>query len=87
MATRKAEEDVLARTEAERKIGEELQSLGLIDDTTNETAGLARELLNVLAKAVQFETGTSKDPDRNEVPMRRLVLTFNWEVDPSRVGK
>lgn len=84
---RKATEDVLARTEAERQIGDVLESEGLIDSSTHEPTEVGRAVLNALGKAVEFETGTSKDPDRNAVAMRRLVITTAWEVDPNGVAK
>lgn len=79
---RKAQEDVLARTEAERFIGDELEATGLIDSSANEPTEAGKRLLDQVAKAVEFERGTSKDPDRNTVPMRRLVITGPWTVDP-----
>lgn len=78
---RKAQEDVLARSEAERVVGDEMEAVGLIGgDTLPAEAG--RLLLNRVAKAVEFEHGTSKDPDKNTVPMRRLVITGPWVVNP-----
>jgi hypothetical protein len=82
---RKATEDVLARTEAERYVGDELKALELINSSTQEPTDAGRQLLGQIAKTVEFETGTSKDPDRNVVPMRRLVITTGWTVDPNGV--
>jgi hypothetical protein len=82
MATRKATEDVLARTEAERAVGDELEALGLIDSALNEPTEAGRKLLDQIGMYVQFETGDSKDPDKNIVPMRRIVITGPWRVDP-----
>jgi hypothetical protein len=84
---RKANEDVLARTEAERQIGDVLEREGLIDSSTHEPTEVGRKVLNALAKTVEFETGTSKDPDRQAVAMRRLVITTAWEVDPNGTSK
>lgn len=84
---RKANEDVLARTEAERQIGDVLEREGLIDSSAYEPIAAGRAVLNALGKAVEFETGTSKDPDRNAVAMRRLVITTPWEVDPNGTSK
>jgi hypothetical protein len=84
---RKANEDVLARTEAERLVGDEMEALGLIDSSANEPVDAGRRLLNQIGKTVEFETGTSKDPDRNAVAMRRLVITTPWEVDPNGTSK
>jgi hypothetical protein len=84
---RRTNEDVLARTEAERQIGDVLEREGLIDSSTHEPTAVGRTVLNALAKAVEFETGTSKDPDRNAVAMRRLVITTAWEVDPNGTSK
>lgn len=84
---RKATEDVLARTEAERQIGDVLEAEGLIDSSTYELAAAGRAVLNALGRFVEFETGTSKDPDRQAVAMRRLVITTAWEVDPNGVAK
>lgn len=87
MATRKTQDDALARTEAERWVGEELESTGLIDSDTDEPTVAGRTLLNQIAKTVEYERGTSKDPDRNEVPMKRLVITTNWVVDGAALRK
>jgi hypothetical protein len=84
---RKATEDVLARTEAERQIGDVLEREGLIDGSTHEPTEVGRAVLNALGRFVEFETGTSKDPDRQAVAMRRLVTTGPWEVDPNGVAK
>jgi hypothetical protein len=84
---RKANEDVLARTEAERQIGDILEAESLIDSSTYEPTAVGKSVLDALGKAVEFETGTSKDPDRQAVAMRRLVITGAWEVDPNGVGK
>lgn len=77
---RKATEDALARTAAERFVGEELVDCQIVEELDGiEPAG---RLLGQVAKTVEFERGTSKDPDKNTVPMRRLVITGPWEVDP-----
>lgn len=78
---RKATEDVLARTEAERQIGDALEALGLIDSSTHEPTEAGLKLLGIIGKAVEFERGTSKDPDKEVVPMRRIVITGPWQVD------
>lgn len=79
---RKAQEDALARTEAERLVGGQLEDLNLIDNGEVEPTEAGRQLLSQVAKTVEFERGTSRDPDRNTVPMRRLVITTGWVVDP-----
>lgn len=84
MTTRKATEDVLARTEVEREIGDVLFEEGLIGPETDAVA-VGRKVLAALAKTVEFETGTSKDPDRQVVPMRRAVITGPWLVDPTQI--
>jgi hypothetical protein len=86
MATRKVEDDVMARTEAERVIGDALAEAGLTDAGDSATEE-GRTVLGLIAKAVQFEKGESKDPDRHVVGMRRLVITGPWTVDPDAVGK
>lgn len=83
MATRKAQDDVLARTESERELAAVLVDEGVV--SVDEAIDVARKVLGVLAKAVQFETATSKDPDRNIVANRRLVITGPWTVDPNGV--
>lgn len=87
MATRKVTDDALARTAAERAIGEILIDEGFVPiEASPEPGEMGRRVLGVLAKAVQFETGESKDPDRQVVPMRRLVITGVWEVDPDALS-
>lgn len=80
---RKAQEDVLARTEAERFVGDAMEAAGIIDSTVMEPAETGRLLLDHVAAAVEFETGISKDPERKPVAMRRLVITGPWVVDPT----
>lgn len=88
MAKRKAEEDVLARTAAERELGEILIDQGFAPiESDPDPAEMGRRALSVFAKAVQFETGESTDPDRQKVAMRRVVITGPWEVDPEAVAK
>jgi hypothetical protein len=82
MARRKATDDVMARTEAERVLGNEMEATGTIDSTNIEPAEAGRRVLDQVAAAVEFETGVSKDPDGKQVPMRRLVITGPWTVDP-----
>jgi hypothetical protein len=85
MATRKATEDVMARTEAERILAEEMSAVGVAGD--EEVLAAAREVLGQLAETVEYERGTSVDPDRKKVPMRRLVTTGPWLIDPDAVNK
>jgi hypothetical protein len=59
----------------------------VIDSSTHEPTEVGRKVQNALFKTVEFETGTSKDPDRQAVAMRRLVITTAWEVDPDGIGK
>lgn len=78
---RKAQDDVMARGAAERMLSD------LIDEDTVSREGalqMAKDLVGEF-KAVEFERGTSKDPDKQIVPMRRVVLTGPWEVDPDAV--
>lgn len=82
MAKRKVEDDVMARTAAERAIGDVMEATGVIDSSTNEPTEAGRLVLGELARAVQFEKATSKDPDGVVVPQRRIVITGPWEVDP-----
>ena len=84
---RKAQDDLMARTEAERVVGDELEATGLINSEVHEPTAVGKTLLDRMAKTVEFETGTSKDPDRNTVPMRRLVITGPWTVDPDGIAK
>lgn len=83
---RKAQDDALARTEAERVIGDELESSGVIDSNTHEPTEAGRRILAQIAKAVEFETITKRVGDE-EIALRRLVITGPWEVDPARAGK
>lgn len=83
---RKAQDDPMARTEAERFVGDALEATELIDSTVVEPTTGGKILLDQVAKAVEFERGTSKDPDRNTVPMRRLVITGPWMVDPDGIA-
>lgn len=87
MARRKAEEDALARTAAERFVGEALEALGLVDAAPAGPTELGRALLGQVAKYVEFERGESTDPDRQKVAMRRMVITTPWEVDPEAVAQ
>jgi hypothetical protein len=78
---RKAQDDVMARTDAERSVGDELEATGLINSSANEPAEAGRVLLGMF-KAIEFET-TSRKVGDEELRLRRLVITGPWEVDPT----
>lgn len=74
---RKAEDNVLARTAAERVIGDLIAP-----STDGEVDGLAKGVVGAF-ETVEFETAVSKVRGGSEVHLRRLVLTSAWEVDPN----
>lgn len=74
---RKATDDVMAREAAEALLYDRLD-----EQEAADPRGTAKAIVGEF-KAAEFETGTSKDPDRNAVPMRRLVLTGPWVIDPN----
>lgn len=78
---RRALDDVLARTEAERVVGDELEATGLINSSTHEPTAAGKALLDSF-KAVEFEKASRKVGDE-ELRLRRLVITGPWEVDPT----
>lgn len=82
---RKAQDDVMARGAAERLIADYLDLEDAMTPFADGGAGNVRGLVGEF-KAVEFERGTSKDPDKQVVPMRRVVLTGPWEVDPDGVA-
>lgn len=74
---RNAQDDPMARTAAERKIGD------LLTDQTGlaqTDLGAATAILGEF-EAVEFETTISKVRGGQEIPVRRLVITGPWEVD------
>lgn len=80
---RKATDDVMARTAAESKLADLLDSTGMpIGNSEGGPTIVARELLAEF-KAVEFET-TSKKVGDETINLRRLVITGPWEVDPDQ---
>lgn len=79
---RKAQDDAMARTLAEREIGNALEGEGLIDSNTHEPTAAGNLLLGQFASAVEFERGTGRTPDGQKVAQRRIVITGAWMVDP-----
>lgn len=79
---RKAQDDVMARTAAERLLGDRMEAEGLIDSSAIEPTEAGNRLLAEI-EAVEFEQTVSKVRGGIEVPLRRLVITTNWEVDPA----
>lgn len=78
---RKTQDDVMARSVAESQMADLLtDQCGVAPDDHEAAKALVGHF-----KAVEFERGTSKDPDKQVVPMRRVVLTGPWEVDPDGV--
>lgn len=76
---RKAQDDVMARTAAESRLSDHLEQLNAATDDAADQ--MARDLIGTF-KAVEFET-TSRKVGDEEVPLRRLVITGAWEVDPN----
>ena len=81
---RKATEDVLARTEAERMVADNALVPG--EQGAENEMEAARRIVGVF-EAVEFETAVSKVRGGQEINVRRLVLTSSWEVDPNGVAK
>ena len=79
---RKAQEDAVARTVAEKKVGDLLAADGNVGPhaSIEQATTVAREVLGEF-KAVEFETITKRVGDE-EIALRRLVITGPWEVDP-----
>ncbi len=86
MATRKTQDDPMARTEAERGLAAELLNCGVVDGADLPVSA-ASAVLGQIGKTVEFERGASTDPDRQKVRMRRLVITGPWFVDPDQSGQ
>lgn len=82
---RKANEDVLARTEGERKVGDLLEACGLIDSDAHEPTEVGRAVVDGF-RAVEFETTVRKVGDE-DIRLRRLLFTGPWEVDPNGTSK
>ena len=85
---RKPLEDPIARTVAEHHLGDALESTGMIDSTAHEPAEVGRAVLSELAGIgayIEFETTKSKVRGGQEIPLRRLVITGDWEIDPNAV--
>jgi hypothetical protein len=72
---RKAQDDPMARTAAERKLGDIIAP-----STDGEVDQLTREVLRAFP-GVEFETVIKKVGDQ-ELSLRRLVITGAWEVAP-----
>lgn len=82
MAIRKATEDVLARTQAEREVVQKLEAEGLFAGTGDGPVTTGQTLLSEFP-TVEFETGVSRMPGGEKVAVRRLVITGPWVVDPN----
>jgi hypothetical protein len=75
---RKAQDDAVARTAAENVVRD-------LTHYVNEPVGdLGKDIVGAF-KAVEFETISKKVGDE-EIPLRRLVITGPWEVDPNGVA-
>lgn len=74
---RKAQDDAMARTAAERVVGDVVAP-----STDGQVDELARTVLGEF-EAVQFETAVSKVGGK-PIALRRLVITGPWEVDPGQ---
>jgi F0F1-type ATP synthase gamma subunit len=75
-------DDALARTAAERQVTDALidnEAIGAVVGTSD--TGVARRVLEQVAKTVNFETAISKVKGQ-EIGLRRLVMVGEWEVDP-----
>jgi len=77
---RKAQDDAMARTQAERDLGELLTSASSEEDF-ERAQQVARETLGAFP-AVEFERGTGRTPDGQKIEQRRVVITGPWVVDP-----
>jgi hypothetical protein len=77
---RKTQDDAMARTVAENKIGDLLTEYGGGNDHDTDVA-VARDVLSGF-ESVEFERTVSKVRGGPEVPLRRLVITGPLEVDP-----
>jgi hypothetical protein len=84
MAMRKAQDDAMARTQAERDLGDLFASNGHSVGSYDEDVTAARGLLSNFP-AVEFERGTGRTPDGQKVAQRRVVITGPWVVDPDAV--
>lgn len=78
---RKAQDDVMARGFAEHKVGDILESRGLVDSVDHEPVQTGRQVVGEF-EAVEFERSVTKVRGGGEVALRRVVLTGKWEVDP-----
>lgn len=72
---RKANDDVMARSLAESRIRD------LTSDVNEPVGDLGTQIISEF-KAVEFETKKIMSQGE-EIPLRRLVLTSAWEVDPN----
>jgi hypothetical protein len=77
---RKATDDVMARSAAESRLSDQLEQLNAATDDAADQ--MARDLIGTF-KAVEFETKTVKSQGE-EIHLRRLVITGEWEVDPGK---
>lgn len=77
---RNPKDDVMARGAAEHKLAELLASTP--DGPAGDGGLSVRQVVGELG-TVEFERTVSKVRGGTEVPLRRLVITSAWEVDPS----
>jgi hypothetical protein len=77
---RKAQDDPIARTVAENQLGDMFAGNGRSVGDRDSDVSAARGLLGAF-KAVEFET-TSRNVGDQVIPLRRLIITGPWEVDP-----
>lgn len=81
---RKTKNDALARTEAEREIGDLLMGAPIGAYADSGDARRDAEFVVSSFKAAEFETVTRKVGDE-EIALRRVVMTGPWMVDPTAV--
>lgn len=77
---RKAQDDPIARSVAENQVADISEPFGT-DESDPVGMAQASAILGAF-KAVEFET-TSRKVGDEEIPLRRLVITGPWEVNPS----
>lgn len=82
---RKTQDDAVARTVAENQLGDLLAEDGYTTGGRDQAVSVANSMLAQFADAVEFETAVSKVRGGQEIPVRRLVITTAWEVNPNAV--
>ncbi len=80
MAQHKPTDDAIARTLVENQLADVIERSDVTDLIHDQVMELAREIVGSF-KFVEMDTTRSPVPGGQKIPLRRPVLTGEWEID------